>query len=155
MEAIKTRLSRKLFSAPAALGIGCLMALASPAGAATTTLLCPFEDASFAPGWTYTVDLDYAAGTIAIDLTERGTPRNHFGPGAAVITDRAIQFEMRDSASNAKGWPAGTWSHTIKGSIDRLAGTLAVTASSFYKDRPSPESSGFVQARCRAATQKF
>ena len=154
MEAIKTRLSRKLFSAPAALGIGCLMALASPAGAATTTtLLCPIDIASLPPGWTYTVDLNYAAGTITIDLTEGGEPRNHFGPSAAVITDRAIQFEMRDSSSNAKGWPAGTWSHTIKGSIDRLAGTLAVTVSSFYEGKDQGGSS--FQVRCRPATQKF
>ena len=153
MEAIKTRLSRKLFSAPAALGIGCLMALASPAGAATTTLLCPIEDASVPAGYTYIVDLDYAAGTIAIVEMGRGVPQHHFGPSAAVITDRTITFKLRDSSTKEHGWPAGTWFTTLEGSIDRLAGTLAVVQSAFYKGRE--EGSASHQLRCRPATQKF
>ena len=147
MAAMESGLFRKLFSAPAALGIGCLMALASPAGATTTTLLCPFEDASGSAPDTLTVDLDYAAGTITIEQTEGGVPVYHYGPGAAIITDRMITFKLRASSKQAG------WFFTIKGSIDRLAGTLAFTGSGFYLGRE--EGSASHQLRCRPATQKF
>lgn len=153
MEAFKTSLFRRLFSATAALGIGCLTAHASPAGAETTTLLCPLDEASLGPGWAYTVDLDYGAGTIAIEETYRGQSRHRFGPSAAVITDRAIKFALRDSSTKEPGWPAGTWFSTMEGSLDRLAGTLAVTSCSFYKGKQ--QACGSHQPRCSRATQKF
>ena len=128
-----------------------LLGLASPARAESTTLLCPSEDASNTPA-TYTVDLDYAASTIAIEEIRRGEHRHQFGPSAAVITDRTIKFELRDS-SKEFGWPAGTWVTALVGSLDRLAGTLTFTETSFHEGHQ--EGSLWLQARCRPATQKF
>lgn len=134
------------------LGISSAGFLAFPASAETATLLCPVEDTS-QQGWSFVVDLDYAARTISIVEMTRGTSHHQFERRAAVITDKMITFDLRDSSE--PGWPEGTWFTTLVGSMDRLAGTLAVTETSFYKGRPLPENSGFVQARCRAATQKF
>ena len=144
------KLNRRRGLLASGLGICAWAFIASPAGAATTTLLCLFPDP---PGGTYVVDLDYAAKTITLDVTAPGEPGIHFGPSAAAITDRTITFELRNSSSNVRGYPAGTWSHTIKGSIDRLAGALAVTVSAFYKGQDQGAVS--FQLRCRPATQKF
>ena len=152
MEAIKTSLFRRLFSATSALGIGCLTAHASPAGAETITLLCPLDEPSQPPGFTYTVDLDYVTGTIAIEEKFRGQSRHHFGPSAAVITDRTIKFELVDR-SKEPGWPEGTWFSTVEGSLDRLAGTLAITQCAFYNGKQ--EGCASHQPRCVRATQKF
>ena len=141
-------MKHRLIEAPVILAMS--LVLGTPAAAETISLFCPIDRF---PGWTYTVDLDYAVGTITIDLAEGGEPRNHFGPSAAAITDRAIKFEMRDSSPNVNGWPTGFWSYTLKGSIDRLAGSLAATQCSFAKG----ENQGCVshQLPCRRATQKF
>ena len=127
------------------------LSFASPARAESTTLLCPSENASNTPA-TYTVDLDYAASTIAIEEIRRGEHRHQFGPSAAVITDRTIKFELRDS-SKEFGWPAGTWVTALVGSLDRLAGTLTFTETAFHEGHQ--EGSMWLQARCRPATQKF
>lgn len=150
MAGISTSRGKNILGHRLAIGIVSALVFVSPAQAEITTLVCPLGDDANVPG-TYTVDLDYAAGTITIEEAVRGSA-HHFGPSAAVITDRAIKFELRDS-SKEPGWPAGTWFTTIKGSIDRLAGTLAFTECGFYKGKE--EGCGSHHTRCVRATQKF
>ena len=145
MEAIKTSLFRRLASATAALGISCLTAYASPAGAETITLFCTTSAID-----SYTVDIDYVAGTIALEYKSEGRPQTQWGPGAAVITDRAVTFKL--SVSKALPQSPGSILLTLEGNLDRIAGTLALIHTNSYL---GPEFSSSSQGRCVRATQKF
>lgn len=146
MEAIKTSLCRRLFSATAALGISYLMAHASPALADTTTLTCEGEIADSIGNsrqpWHSAIDIDYASGRISISslLSYEWTFRS-----AAVVTDRTIKFQANSDPDNRT-------LRSLSGVIDRLAGTLDLSMV-LYSNGVTDNIA--IQGHCRPATQKF
>ena len=132
MTSIVTKGRKSLASA--ALAIGITLGFASPAQAETITYTCEgqrgIEGMTVQGNWT--VDIDFGARTVKFDS---------YPLAPAVITDREITFNYRDTSG--RFW----------GRIDRLAGTVDVTRVYEANDRPAQIVS--IEARCRRATTKI